>query len=384
MKFKLTTLMLSLAITSSAFADTVVLSPTPISKLIHFDSVKNEWSDQYQSINGMNVIYSIITAGKYSLAMGGISLDINQSTATVAFNDGMNWTSAQHIPGLPYFSMTSTIYPAYARDGKKPFFWITGYSDPARKQKVISYFDGKTFSTAIPMPQLSHRHDFIVSNHRAFVVDFSDNSIIQSLGAQWLSMPAIPQGSSLIAATAKNGDGDLFLLGVDNQNNQYFVISFLANETWSKPIYLPTEPAKDVSGFQVLSVTPTDSNSIEALNFIIKGYVQKESHYFESNDYGQTWFDYGVVPFDQMYNNNNWGHVFWKLVTDKTNKIANLMYADPTTKTISGWTSVSLPGQWKLSASKSFAPTYSSFSGHKGGAGFFFYDIDSKKLFNVF
>jgi len=368
----------------------------PDAKLLHFDAANLQWETHSQSIKGMYIVNSIQTAGKYSIAYGCVAngdtcRDID--SRVIAYNDGNTWTPSQTIPNLMTLD-SRYLYYAYSRTGEEPNAWVIGHMTSNYNDHGVSFFDGKTFSPAVTLPQFkNNRFAFIVSNHNAFVIDYTNNSIVSTSGTQWNPI-ASPTTSTIISVFAKNGDGDLYVLAYDQQKQSYFIVSLLPDKTWSKPIVLTGVPNDQITSLMVVSVEGDTTGKINIL-LLGKDPHDGQFHILESTDNGQSWFDNGVMPDGHSGNNNagftsnngctNYGNIQWEYSGYYTNQLY-LYYLNPTAKTPIGWTKIAIPANWTTGPIY-MDPLFSS-NGKQGWAepatvGFFrlfFYDLDFQQL----
>lgn len=363
-------------------------------KLVHFDSTSHQWESQSQTIKNMYQIQSIQTAGKYAFAYGWSSSENPMGTIDIAFYDGHTWTPAQTAQNLIDL-MPNHLYYAYARTGEKPNAWIIGDESSSPTDFGVSYFDGKTFSPGISLPQFkNHRFAFLVSKHNAFVIDYTNNSIMTTTGTEWNSVTSLPAGT-IVSVFAKDGDGDLYVLEYSPQNQNYFIVSLLKNQTWSTPITLMKLPNDQITSLMVVSV---EGDTTGKTNILLLGKDPHDNHFhvLESTDNGQTWFDCGAMPDENAGNqgftsNNgytNYGNILWEYTEKNTPRIG-LAYLNPAEKSPTGWTKVALSAPWEVMPLH-YDPL-TSFNGKQGwaepynGLNFyrlFYFDTDLQKLFS--
>ncbi len=128
LKLLATVLILQCSISMSAFADN-----PPSTQVFALDPKLGQFIKQ--TIFNLPSINEIFSAGKYAWAV---------NNTTVAFYDGDNWNTAVNIEGM---TKLEKIHPGYPLTGQQPIAWAVGENN---KDKVIAYFNGHTWSKAVP------------------------------------------------------------------------------------------------------------------------------------------------------------------------------------------------------------------------------------------
>ena len=151
------------------------------------------------SIVGMDNIREMFSAGKYAWA---------SDNAVITFYDGKVWSAPQTIPGM---SLIIFVKPAYPIHGEQAFAWAEGFEN---SQIVISYFNGTSWSTALPITEQSNKFRFLTAEGKLWIIYQDDTGIhIQHSDTtnplSFISLPTFGN-DAFLHATLNYDDADLY------------------------------------------------------------------------------------------------------------------------------------------------------------------------------